>query len=282
MAAMGTIGRWLVTLWLALCGLGVSAQDLQPVPALTERVIDQTATLSAAERQTLEDKLAAYEQQHGSQVVVVIVHTTAPEDIADYAQRLGDAWKIGRKTVGDGVLLLVAKDDRRLRIATMKAVEGAIPDLAAKRIIDQAITPRFRQGDFVGGLNAGVDQILALLSHENLPANIAPAPAATNGADLTDVLAFLGFGALVFNALARRILGNKVGLVVAPFAAASLAWWLTSSFWIGLGAWLVALALNVVWSAMKLGDPGSGGRWPPRGGSPTAHREAETAKAHRG
>lgn len=261
-----TLGRWLATLWLVVLCAGVAAQNLQPVPALTARVIDQTATLSAVDRQALEDKLATYEQQHGSQVVVVIVHTTAPEDIADYAQRLGDAWKIGRKTVGDGVLLLVAKDDRRLRISTMKAVEGAIPDLAAKRIIDQAITPRFRQGDFAGGLNAGVDQILALLSHENLPANTPAAPTSGDSADMMDALVFLGFGALVFNALARRILGNKVGLVVAPFVVASLAWWLTLSFWIGLGAWLVALALNVVWSAMKWGDPGSGGRWPPHGG----------------
>ena len=189
---MRAIWRWIGTLWLAACCLGASAQPaptLQPVPALTARVMDQTGTLTPAERQALEDKLAAYEQAHGSQVVVVMVHTTAPEDIADYAQRLGDAWKIGRQGVGDGVLLVVAKDDRRLRIATMKAVEGAIPDLAAKRIIDQAITPRFRQGDYAGGLNTGVDQILALLSHENLPADTPAARASganSGGADWTE------------------------------------------------------------------------------------------------
>jgi len=154
------------------------AQPLQALPPLSARVIDQTGTLAAAQRQALEDKLTAFERERGSQIVVLLVRTTAPEDIFDYTQRLGDTWKIGRAGVGDGVLLVVAQDDRRVRIATAKAVEGALPDVIAGRIIEQVITPRFKQGDFAGGLDAGVEQILARLKGEALPLPEAAAAAA--------------------------------------------------------------------------------------------------------
>ncbi|HQQ71268.1 MAG TPA: TPM domain-containing protein, partial [Alicycliphilus sp.] len=146
-----------------------SAQGLRPVPALSARVIDETGTLSGAQQQALEAQLAAIEQRHGSQVVVLMVPSTAPEDIAAFANRVGNAWKIGRKEVGDGVLVLVAKDDRRMRIEVAKALEGAIPDIAAARIIDNAMKPRFRDGDFAGGLTAAVQQIGARIAGENLP-----------------------------------------------------------------------------------------------------------------
>ena len=160
-----------VLLWaaLALC-LPLAAQELQPVPALTSHVIDQTGTLDAAQRQALEAKLTAFEGTTGSQMVVVIVPTTQPEDIADYTQRLGDAWKIGRKDVGDGLLVVVSKNDRRVRIAPAKALEGAVPDLAARQIIDNAITPAFRASDYAGGLNRAVDQLSARVRGEALPA----------------------------------------------------------------------------------------------------------------
>jgi uncharacterized membrane protein YgcG len=142
------LGLWFFPVWAL-------AQGLQPIPELRARVIDQTGTLDAASTAAIEAKLAAFEQSNGSQVVVVMVATTAPEDIADYTQRLGDAWKVGRRDVGDGVLFVIAKDDRRLRIATAKTLEGAIPDLMAKRIIDGAVTPAFRIGDYAGGIQAG-------------------------------------------------------------------------------------------------------------------------------
>ncbi|WP_232788500.1 TPM domain-containing protein, partial [Macromonas nakdongensis] len=214
------------------------------MPPLTARVIDQTATLGAAERQALEDKLAAFERERGSQVVVVLVPSTAPEDIADYSQRLGDAWKIGRREVGDGVLLVVAKNDRRLRIATMKAVEGAIPDLVARRIIDQSIAPHFKQGDYAAGLNAGVDAIIAQLKGEILPLPASGATGSTGADDWTDTLALLGFGALFLNLLLREILGNKLGTVAAPLATGVLAAYLTASPWIGVGVGLLALVVG--------------------------------------
>ncbi len=141
----------LIAIFIVATGtLSAVAQPLRAIPALSARVIDETNTLSGEQRQALETKLAAIEQQQGSQVVVLMVPTTSPEDIAAFANRVGNAWKIGRKDVGDGVLVLVAKDDRRMRIEVAKALEGAIPDIAAARIIDTAMKPRFRDGDFAG------------------------------------------------------------------------------------------------------------------------------------
>src|SRR5947199_3727267 len=163
--------RWLgaaLLLWLAAAA-DAHAHDVLHVPPLSGRVIDQTATLTTAQSQALSDKLAALEQQTGSQLVVLIVPTTKPEDIAAYAQRVGDQWKIGRREVGDGLILLVAKDDRKVRIEVAKTLEGAIPDVAARRIIDERITPAYRAGDFAGGLNAAVDQLAARIRGEGLP-----------------------------------------------------------------------------------------------------------------
>ena len=143
-------------LLIAFSVFGAHAQALLPVPPLTARVIDTAGTLDAAQRGTLEAKLAALEQDKGAQVVVLVVPTTAPEDIAAYANRVGNTWKIGRKGVGDGLILLVAVQDRRIRIEVAKTLEGAVPDIAASHVINEAIAPRFRQGDYAGGLQAGV------------------------------------------------------------------------------------------------------------------------------
>ena len=169
------------------------AQALVPVPTLTARVMDSTGTLDPAARQALEDKLAAFERERGTQIVVLMLPSTQPEDIASYVQRVGDAWKIGRKDVGDGVLLVVAKDDRKVRIATAKTLEGAIPDLAARRIIDEAITPAFKRGDFAGGLSGGVDLITKLVSGEQLPPPTQPQSGDFGPSSLEDWLPFLVF-----------------------------------------------------------------------------------------
>ena len=252
-------GIWL---WL-LCGLlawplaGLT-QSLQPIPPLSARVIDQTATLTEPQRRALEDKLAAFERERGSQVVVLLVRTTAPEDIADYTQRLGDAWKIGRQAVGDGVLLVVAKDDRTLRIATAKAVEGAIPDLIAHRIIDGAITPRFKQGDFYAGLDAGVDQILARLKGEELPLPQAQA-AAGQGVNWEELLIFIGFAAPVISRVLRGILGRTLGSLAATGIVGGIAWSFTGSIFIALAAALVAGLMGLLMARLPRGGGGGGG-----------------------
>lgn len=165
------IRRLLAALLLPLCANAWGAgSGLVAVPALQARVTDLTQTLSTAQRSALEQKLAAFEAQKGSQIAVLIVPTTQPEEIEQYSIRVVDAWKLGRAKVDDGALLIVAKNDHRLRIEVGRGLEGAMPDAIAKRIIAETITPYFRQGDFAGGINAGVDQMISVVNGEALPA----------------------------------------------------------------------------------------------------------------
>ncbi|HKE47095.1 MAG TPA: YgcG family protein [Rhodanobacteraceae bacterium] len=156
----------LVTGAVALVALAFADE---PIPSLTARVTDITGTLSAPQRKALDDKLAALESRKGAQVAVLIVPTTAPETIEQYATRVFDAWKLGRKGVDDGVLIVVAKNDRRTRIEVAYGLEGAIPDAAAKRIAHDYMSPKFRAGDFAGGLDAGTQALIALIDDEPLP-----------------------------------------------------------------------------------------------------------------
>lgn len=235
--------RWLIAL---ICGLALAAgalgQDVLPVPTLTGRVIDQTGTLAAADAQALTAQLAAIETSRGSQIVVLIVPSTQPEDIAAYAHRVADSWKIGRREVGDGVLVVVAKNDRRVRIEVAKALEGAIPDLAASRIITETITPAFKAGDFAGGLRAGVERLDARIAGEDLPAPAAR-HAASNGFDWQDLAVFLFVGAPIAGAVLTAVLGRKLGALATGGAIGTLGWWLTASLLVGGIAAVIALVL---------------------------------------
>ncbi len=231
-------------LWLALCLTPwlVLAQTVLPVPELRARVMDQTGTLDAAALASLEERLATFERERGAQVVVLIVPTTAPEDIADYTQRLGDAWKIGRKDVGDGLLFVIAKEDRRMRIAPARSLEGAIPDLMARRIIDQAVAPAFRQGDFAGGIRAGVEQILALIAGEALP---LPDEKPSGAADFNpvDLLIFGAVAVPILAAVMRDLFGKKLGTLLTGGVAGGVSWMITSVLWISIGAGFLALLI---------------------------------------
>ncbi|AYQ30381.1 MULTISPECIES: YgcG family protein [unclassified Polaromonas] len=251
----------LLAAWLPLAAW---AQGVQPVPPLTAHVMDSTGTLDAAQRGALEAKLTAFEQSRGAQVVVLIVPTTQPEDIAAYAQRVGDTWKIGRKNIGDGLLLVVAKNDRKVRIETTKALEGAIPDLAARQVIDTAITPRFKQGDYAGGLDAAADQLIALISGENLP---APEQRGTGGGndgfEWTDLAVFLFFAVPIGGRIAAGILGRKFGSIATGGVVGVLAWVFTSSLIVAGLAVLVGTVFALVASLGALGGRGgrSSGGW---------------------
>ena len=273
-------------LWAALaCCLPLAAQELQPVPALTSHVIDQTGTLDAAQRQALEAKLTAFEGTTGSQMVVVIVPTTQPEDIADYTQRLGDAWKIGRKEVGDGLLVVVAKNDRRVRIAPAKALEGAVPDLAARQIIDSAITPAFRAGDYAGGLNRAVDQLSARVRGEALPAPDRRASGdARPGLQLDELAMFLFIGVPLLGALLTGLFGRKLGALATGGAAGAIGWLFSASLLLAGAAGLIALVLvgvlgvgaarrggglgtgPIIWGGGRGGGWGGGGGFSSGGG----------------
>ena len=245
-------------LFVALQPIPVFAQGLQAVSALTARVIDQISTLSAAEASALESRLSAFEQETGAQVVVLMVTTTAPEDIASYANRVANTWKIGRKEIGDGLLLLVAKQDRRIRIEVAKSLEGAVPDLAAKRVIDEAITPHFKQGRFAAGIDAAISQISALIRSESLPApaadSVAPAGAPSPGFSWTDIGIFLFFAVPLSAALARAVFGPVLGVLLVGLGTGFLAYLFTRSYLLAAFAGL----LGWVWGALSSGGSGAG------------------------
>lgn len=265
------IAGWLTAMWLALGLLQGQAwaqavPGLQAIPALTARVMDTTGTLDEGQKQALEAKLAAFEKAKGSQIVVLMVPTTLPEDIVDYTQRVGDLWKIGRKGVGDGLLLVVAKNDRKVRIATAKTLEGAIPDLAARQVIDRAITPRFREGDFAGGLNASTDQLMALISGEKLPEpEVAQGDFGSSGGaggfQWMDLAVFLFFAVPIGGRVLAGIIGRKAGSFVTGGAVGVLAWLVTASLLVAGIAAVAGIIFALVASLAPAGRGGGGGGW---------------------
>ena len=240
------------------------AQDVLPVPALTARVIDQTATLTPAQLQALSTKLEALETQRGAQGVVLIVPTSQPEDIASYGQRVADTWKVGRRDIGDGVVIVVAKNDRRINIEVAKTLEGAIPDVIAGRIINEQIKPAFKAGDYAGGLNAAVDQLSRRIAGENLAAPTAKgsgAPRGSQGFDLQSMAIFLFVAVPILGAILTGIFGRKLGALLTGGAVGGIGWFLTASLLVAGGAGLVALFLVGVMGAggSALGGMGRGG-----------------------
>jgi uncharacterized protein len=217
------------------------------VPVLTGRVIDQTATLTSAQADALSAKLAAIETKTGAQIVILIVPTARPEDIASFAQRVASTWKIGRKGVGDGLLLTVAKNDRDINIQVAATLEGAIPDVVAGRIINEQMKPAFRAGDFAGGLNTAIDRIGALVAGEKLPAPSAQAspqrPRGRVGFDWQDMAIFLFVGVPILGRILASVLGRKIGALGTGVAVGAIGWFLTASLLIAAGAGIVALFL---------------------------------------
>ena len=258
---LALVSGWLLSILLAG---PAAAQDVQAIPALTARVMDQAGVLQPAQRQALEAKLAAFEAQAGPQIVVLTVASTGIEDIADYAQRAGDAWKIGRKSVGDGLLLVVARDDRKLRIQVAKALEGAVPDLAARQIISNQIGPAFKRGDYAAGLDAGVDALIARIQGENLPApEAAPRNGGLGGSGLgwEELAMFFFIGVPVLGGVLTSMLGRKLGSALTAGGAGTLAWWLSASLLVGGIAGVVALVLvGVMGVGAARGLGGRGGR----------------------
>jgi uncharacterized protein len=256
---------------LALLLPGLSrAQALQPVPPLSARVVDTIGLLDATARAGIEEQLAALERDKGAQVAFLVVASTQPEDIASYANRVGNAWKIGRQGVGDGVLLVVARDDRKVRIEVAKTLEGAIPDLAARQIIDEAITPAFRRGDYAAGLLQAARQIDARVRGEPLPEpGRGGAAAGGEGFDFQDLAIFLFVAVPVMASVLRRLFGRKLGSALAGGGAGAAAWLVSGSLAIAALAAIVGLVLSVaggVVPLMRQGRAHRGGWGPPGGG----------------
>jgi uncharacterized protein len=247
----------------SLAAPAVFAQSVLPVPPLNGRVVDQTATLTQQQSDALSGKLAAIEAQHGAQIVVLIVPTTAPEDVASFAQRVGEQWKVGRKDIGDGLLLVVAKNDRTMQIQVAKALQGAVPDILAGRIINEQMVPAFRKGDFAGGLNLAVDRLGQAIAGEALPApdksTMRKASRGTGGFDLQSIAIFLFVGVPILGGLLSRVMGRKLGSLATGAAVGAIGWWLTASLLIAGGVGFVALFLVGV---MGVGSGRGGGMGP--------------------
>jgi len=211
--------------------------------ALSARVIDLNATLQAPQSQALERKLEALEQGTGAQVVVLIVATTQPEDIAAYAQRVADTWKLGRREVGDGILIVVATADRRMRIEVAKTLEGAVPDLAARQIIDQAMRPAFRAGDYALGLTRAVDELGVRIRGEALPTPSRVQQPAERGIQWNDLLLFLFAGVPVLAGVATAVFGRKLGSLLTSAGTGALVWVFTASVVLGVVAGVLTLVV---------------------------------------
>ncbi|MEZ5565244.1 MAG: TPM domain-containing protein [Gammaproteobacteria bacterium] len=226
------------------------AQQLVPVPP-PARVLDQTGTLSAPEQAAIDSKLRDLETRKGSQIAVLLVPTTEPETIEQYALRVAEAWKLGRQKIDDGLLLLVAIKDRTARIEVGYGLEGAIPDATANRIMDEYLVPHFRDGDYAGGINAAVDRLIGLIDGEPLPP-----PVTDRGTDtqVQDVLPKVFILALVLGGVMRRVLGQLPGAVATGVVAGGITW-----FFVGLLG--LAAFMTVVGFVVALGAGASGGSW---------------------
>jgi uncharacterized protein len=244
---------------IALCWAVVSGAQIA-VPPLEGRVTDLTATLTDEQKSALEQTLRSFEARKGSQVAVLIVPSTAPESIEQYALRVAEQWKPGRKNVDDGALLVVAKDDRTLRIEVGYGLEGALTDAACKRIISEIIVPRFRQGDFYGGITAGVDRILRVIDGEPLPKPEGRRPGGTRG--IGSILPVMMILVLVVGGVLHTVLGRFPGALVTGGAVSVVAWMLAGAISIALVAGVLAFLFTLLSGGMGgrgLGGGGLGG-----------------------
>lgn len=254
-------------LCLAILFVGALAFAQQPIPPLKARVTDLTGTLSASQIADLDTLLAQFETRKGAQVVVLMVPTTEPEVIEEYSIRLAEAWKIGRKDVNDGAILLIAKNDHRMRIEVGYGLEGILPDAIAKRIIAETIAPRLRQGDYYGGVRAGVEQMLKVIEGEALPAPKAKKQRSSSGGmeGLIPIAFMLVF---VVGGVLRAMFGRLFGSLTTGGVMAVAAWFfigaLTISVVAGVLGFLVTLMVGGMgrgglWHSGGLGGFGSGG-----------------------
>jgi uncharacterized protein len=255
---------------LGLClGLAHLVTAQLSVPQPSGHVVDQTATLSAQQQATLEQSLSAYEARTGSQLAVLVVSSTRPEPVEQYALRVAEQWKLGRKKVDDGLLLLVAKDDHAVRIEVGYGLEGALPDVSSKRIINELILPHFRQDDLYGGISVGMDQIMHVLDGEALPAPVVHG--AQTQAGWMTLLPFMLVLALALSSLLRSTLGPPMGSVLTAGIVGGVTWLLVGGLFITLLAAVAALFYTLVGGNMSYGPGRGAGRgWGGMGGGPRA------------
>jgi uncharacterized protein len=249
--SVARLGAGLVLLF----GFALASADVA-VPPLTARVTDLTGTLSGAAVARIEAKLKDLEAKKGSQVAVLIVPTTQPEEIEQYGIRVAEAWKLGRKGVDDGAILLVAKDDRRVRIEVGQGLEGALPDAIASRIVAETVTPHFKQNDFDGGVEAGVNQIISVVNGEPLP---APDKKWERHGGLGNLLPVLLIVVVVGGGVLRSMFGRLFGSIATGGLAGGIVWLLSHLVPIGIGAGLLAFLFAMLTGGSRSGWTSGGG-----------------------
>ncbi len=239
------------------------SDGLAPIPALKQRVTDLTGTLAAAETRALDARLAAWESATGNQLAVLVVPSTKPEPIEAYSIRVADAWKIGRKGQDNGALLLVARDDKKLRIEVGYGFEGVLTDATARRIIAEDIVPSFQAGRFAEGIGKGVDRIIAVVDKgEPMPA--ASAPRKPSGLDMfkginvETLLVFVFVVVPIMAGILRRIFGRALGSTVGAGIVGAAAWVVTGAMLIAVVAAVIAFVVILI--------AGAGGGLSRRGG----------------
>lgn len=264
---MDFAARLLLALWLLAAGAaGLAADDLVAVPPLKARVTDLTGTLSRDQAAALEADLAQFENSRGSQIAVLLVPSTQPETIEEFSIRVAETWKLGRKGVDDGILVLIAKNDRKLRIEVGRGLEGAIPDAVAKRIVAEVISPRFKEGDYHGGLKAGVAKLQAVIGGEVLP---PPKRASRSGGAAMDTETLLIASlviATMLGAVMNRLLGRLGGSTVTSGVVGGLAWLVTGSVLAAIIGTILVFIFVLAFASSGRGGGWSSGGWGGGGG----------------
>jgi uncharacterized protein len=239
----------------------VCAQALQPIPRLSSQVVDKAGLLDSGQLATIKAQLSTFEKSKGSQIVVLIVPTVKPEDISSYANRVANAWKIGRRNVGDGVLLVVASKDQEMRIEVSKILEGAIPDLAASRIITSHVTPHFKLGNYAYGITAGIDQLSARIRDEALP-EASSTNMVKNTSDnsgwLQSIFIFI-IAVLIFGAGIKGIFGSALGSIIVGCIAGIVVFNNSDMIILAIFAAIFAFFLTLISPFSNSGGSSSGG-----------------------
>ena len=257
------VGVWCAVVVVALLLAFPASADVA-VPQLTGRVVDQTGTLSSNDIASLSQKLREFEARKGSQIAVLIVPTTQPETIEQFSIRVAEAWKIGRKKVDDGAILVVAKNDRHLRIEVGYGLEGALTDVTSRRIIDEDITPKFRSGDFAAGVGAGVDRMMRVIDGEPLPSPSRSVNFAHNLDDLAPVFAVALFASIGVGGFFRAILGRLLGSMVTGGIIAAVTWVILGSAALAAAVGVLGFIVGFIADLFSAVTPGTGRS---RGGS---------------
>ena len=269
------LAAFLLCVWALLASAAPAAEGLVPLPVLKSRVTDLTGTLAVEQMQQLESRLAEFEAKKGSQVAVLLLPTTQPEAIEQFGIRLAEAWKVGRKNVDDGVIVIVAKDDRALRIEVGYGLEGALNDATAKRIVSEIMVPALKQGDYFGALQNGVASVTGVIEGEPLPPAVQGQTGTSNGlpGGISENIFLVGLAAVAIGgAIVRFFLGNLLGSAVVGGLTGVAGWWLIGSVVGaaigGIGGFLLAMfGFDLLLSILLNSGNSRGGRGGGGGGS---------------